>query len=101
MQVREIRKLNEIVNPEVLEIAKGIDAEEILLMFSDGSYAVVNSNYSGIIYNTKDNQPISRIPIDTNWRPINVGIRLYNCEVKYCRSTFFQDLDYITWFYIK
>lgn len=101
MQVREIRKLDEIISSEVMEIAKNIDTEEILLMFSNGSYAVINSNYNGIIYNIKDKQPISRIPIDTNWRPINVGIRLYNYEVKYCRSTLFQDLDYITWFYTK
>lgn len=101
MQVREITSLSEIKNIEVLKLATSMKDNEILLMFSDGSHSIISSNYNGIIYNNKTNEPISRIPIDTNWRPINIGIRLYNGEVRYYRSTLFQDLNYITWYYKK
>lgn len=101
MQVREVKSLNEIKNVEVLKIAVNMRDDEILLMFGDGSHSIVSSNYNGIIYDNKTTKPVSRIPIDTNWRPINVGIRLYNGEVRYCRSTLFQDLNYITWYYKK
>ena len=101
MQVREITNINDIRNEEVFETAKNMKSDEILLMFGDGTYSIVSSKYNGIIYDRKNDAPISRIPIDTNWRPINVGIRLYNGEVRYCRSNLFQNLYYITWYYSK
>lgn len=101
MQIRQIKSLNEIVDHNVLEIVRTIGHDEILLMFTNGTYSIIKSNYNGIIYNIKNNQSVSHIPIDTNWRPISIGIHLYNSEVKYCRSVLYWDLDYIDWFYVN
>ena len=101
MQIREIRDINEIRNGEALKIANQLKDNELLLIFGDGSCSKVSYDYCGLVFNSKTNEPMSRIQIDTHWRPIEVGVRLYNGEVRTCRKEFYMDLDYVIAFYRK
>ena len=101
MQIREIKDINEIRNSEALKLASGLQENELLLIFGDGSCSKVSYDYHGLIFNSKTHEPMSRIPIDTHWRPIEVGVRLYNGEVRTCRQELYMNLDYVTAFYRK
>ena len=101
MQIKEIKNIDEIRNSEALKIANELQENELLLIFGDGSCSKVSYDYHGLIFNSKTHEPMSRIPIDTHWRPIDVGVRLYNGEVRICRQEYYMNLDYVTAFYRK
>lgn len=101
MIVTEIKDVRKITNKKAIELAKNLKDNEILLILNDGNCAIVPKKYNGIIRDSQTNEPISRIPVDTNWRPVSIGLRLYNCEVREYKSLLYGDLSYILSFYQK
>lgn len=91
----KITDVNEIKNPQLLETTQTLEEGEVVLVFSNGTFTKISDRYEGVI-KTMDDKTISLNPINMNWRPIWVGIRLFNTDMRTMRQLYFQDVTYIT-----
>lgn len=95
MQPIKITNVSQIKNPEILHTLESLQDDQVILIFSDGVFTKISDKYEGAL-KTPDNKVITPNPIDMNWRPIWVGPRLFNSEMRLIRRLYFQDVSYIT-----
>lgn len=91
----KITDVSKITNPELLETTKTLEDDQVILIFSNGTFTKISDRYEGVI-KTMDSKAISPNPINMNWRPVWVGIRLFNTDMRMMRQLYFQDVTYIT-----
>ena len=95
MQPIKITNVNQIKNPKILDTLESLEDDQVILIFSDGVFTKISDRYEGAL-KTEDSKVINPNPIDMNWRPIWVGPRLFNSEMRLMRQLYFKDVTYIT-----
>ena len=95
MQPIKIKEVDQIKNPEIIKELDSLQDNQIILIFSDGSFSKVSTNYEGFLRDSNNNI-INSNPINMNWRPVWVGIRLFNGDIRTIRQLYFKEVSYIT-----
>lgn len=96
MQPVKIKEVGQIRNEEIIKELSCLEDNQVILIFSDGSFTTISDTYEGHLKDNKNGQVISHNPINMNWRPLWVGIRLFNGDMRTIRQLYFQDVKYIT-----
>lgn len=95
MNVTKITNINQIKNQEILNELHRMMDNEIILIFSDGSFTKIDDMLEGKILDIKSGEPVCLNPINMKWRPVWVGMRLYNADIRTMRRMLMTNDNYI------
>lgn len=76
----KIKSVEEIKNKEVVQELKDLTEGQVILIFTDGTYTKIPEFYEGQLKDINNNEVLTLNPINTYWRPLWVGIRLFNTD---------------------
>lgn len=94
IKIKSMEELNDTLKREV----ELLSDDEIIVIFSDKTFTKVSKSFEGLLKNSITGEAISLNPINTNWKPIWVGLRLFNAELREIQRTFFKEVTYISYY---
>lgn len=98
MRPIKITSIENIKNKEILKEVENLKIDQVIIIFADGTYTKIDNHFEGQLKDIITGEIMTLNPIDMNWRPMWIGLRLFNAELRTIKELLFRQVNYISYY---